>query len=69
MDLTYTEKAPYQREANNAAAPIQTAQNTFDNAEDEARKGAGLRPWPFLRRSCTPASLRRLATATGAAAD
>ncbi|MDE0343051.1 MAG: hypothetical protein OXK82_07780 [Deltaproteobacteria bacterium] len=35
-DLTDTEKAPYQREANNAAAPIQMAQNTFDEAEDEA---------------------------------
>ncbi|MCY4405337.1 MAG: hypothetical protein OXC15_03135 [Rhodospirillaceae bacterium] len=37
-DLTDTEKAPYQREANNAAAPIQTAQTAFDNAEDEATK-------------------------------
>ena len=39
-DLTDTEKAPYQREANNAAAPIQTAQTAFDNAEDEADKTA-----------------------------
>ena len=35
-DLTNDEKAPYQREANNAAAPIQTAQKTFDDAEDKA---------------------------------
>ncbi|MCY4551953.1 MAG: hypothetical protein OXC28_26770 [Defluviicoccus sp.] len=35
-DLTDTEKAPYQREANNAAAPIQTAQMAFDDAEDDA---------------------------------
>ena len=39
-DLTDDEKAPYQREANNAAAPIQTAQTAFDNAEDEAQKTA-----------------------------
>ena len=37
-DLTDTEKAPYQREANNAAAPINTAQTAFDKAEDEATK-------------------------------
>ena len=35
-DLTDDEKAPYQREANNAAAPIQMAQTAFDNAESEA---------------------------------
>ena len=35
-DLTVTEKAPYQREANNAAAPIRTAQAAFDKATDEA---------------------------------
>ena len=39
-DLTDAEKAPYQREANNAAAPIQTAQTAFENAEDEATKTA-----------------------------
>ena len=39
-DLTDDEKAPYQREANNAAAPIQTAQTAFDDAEDEAQKTA-----------------------------
>ena len=39
-DLTDDEKAPYQREANNAAAPISTAQMAFDNAEDEAEKAA-----------------------------
>ena len=38
MDLTYTEKAPYQREADNAATPIAMAQSTFDDAEDEAEK-------------------------------
>ena len=37
-DLTDTEKAPYQREAGNAAAPISTAQTAFDKAEDEATK-------------------------------
>ena len=37
-DLTETEKAPYQREADNAAAPIQMAQSTFDDAEDEDEK-------------------------------
>ena len=37
-DLTDTEKAPYQREADNAAAPINTAQMAFDNNEDEAEK-------------------------------
>ena len=37
-DLTDDEKAPYQREANNAAAPISTAQMAFDDAEDEADK-------------------------------
>ena len=37
-DLTDTEKAPYQHEADNAAAPIMTAQTAFDNAEDEAEK-------------------------------
>ena len=35
-DLTDTEKAPYQREANNAAAPIRTAQAAFDKAMNEA---------------------------------
>ena len=39
-DLTDDEKAPYQREANNAAAPIQTAQTAFDDAEDEDEKTA-----------------------------
>ena len=37
-DLTDDEKAPYQRESNNAGAPIQTAQTAFDNAEDDAEK-------------------------------
>ena len=37
-DLTDTEKAPYQHEADNAAAPIQMAQKAFDDAEDEAEK-------------------------------
>ncbi|MDE0004535.1 MAG: hypothetical protein OXQ29_17745 [Rhodospirillaceae bacterium] len=36
MDLTDTEKAPYQREADNAAAPIRMAQAAFDDATDEA---------------------------------
>ena len=36
MDLTDTEKAPYQREADNSAAPIRTAQAAFDKAMDEA---------------------------------
>ena len=35
-DLTDAEKAPYQREANNAAAPIRTAQAAFDKAMNEA---------------------------------
>ena len=35
-DLTDTEKAPYQHEADNAAAPISQAQAAFDDAEDEA---------------------------------
>ena len=35
-DLTDTEKAPYQREADNAAAPIQMAQTAFDDAEKTA---------------------------------
>ena len=35
-DLTDDEKAPYQRESDNAAAPIRTAQTAFDDAEDEA---------------------------------
>ena len=39
-DLTDTEKAPYQHEAGNAAAPISMAQNAFDDAEDEADKTA-----------------------------
>ena len=39
-DLTETEKAPYQHEADNAAAPIMTAQTAFDDAEDEAAKAA-----------------------------
>ncbi len=39
-DLTDDEKAPYQREANNAAAPISTAQMAFEEAEDEAEKAA-----------------------------
>ena len=33
-DLTDEEKAPYRREAANAAAPIQTAQTAFNNAQD-----------------------------------
>ena len=37
-DLTDDEKAPYQREADNAAMPIQMAQTAFDNAEDEDDK-------------------------------
>ena len=40
-DLTDTEKAPYQREADNAAAPITTAQNARDGADDEAEKTRG----------------------------
>jgi hypothetical protein len=39
-DLTDTEKAPYVREAANAAAPIQTAQMAFDDAEDDAEDAA-----------------------------
>ena len=39
-DLTDTEKAPYQREADNAAAPIQTAQDTFNLLTDEAEDAA-----------------------------
>ena len=35
-DLTDEEKAPYQREATNASAPIQTAQNARDDADDKA---------------------------------
>ena len=35
-DLTESEKAPYQHEADNAAAPISQAQAAFDDAEDEA---------------------------------
>ena len=35
-DLTDDEKAPYQREANNAAAPIQMAQTAKDDADNEA---------------------------------
>ena len=38
-DLTDDEKAPYQREANNAAAPIQTAQTAFNNAEGRGPEG------------------------------
>ena len=37
-DLTAAEKAPYQREADNAAAPINTAQTAFDEDEDEDAK-------------------------------
>ena len=39
-DLTDAEKAPYQHEATNAAAPINTAQMAFDAAEDEDQKAA-----------------------------
>ncbi len=39
-DLTDDEKAPYQREADNAAAPISTAQMAFDDAGDEADEAA-----------------------------
>ena len=39
-DLTADEKAPYQREATNAVAPISTAQVAFDAAKDEAGKTA-----------------------------
>ena len=39
-DLTDAEKATYVREAANAAAPIQTAQDAFDKAEDDAQKAA-----------------------------
>ena len=39
-DLTDDEKAPYQREAGNAMAPISMAQTAFDNAEDDADKAA-----------------------------
>jgi hypothetical protein len=39
-DLTEDEKAPYQREAANAAAPIETAQDAFDDAEDKADDAA-----------------------------
>ncbi len=35
-DLTDDEKAPYQREANNAAAPIQTAKDAKDDADNMA---------------------------------
>ena len=40
MDLTDAEKAPYQREANNAAAPITAAKTAVDEAEAEAEKVA-----------------------------
>ena len=39
-DLTDAEKATYVREADNAAAPINTAQMAFDAAEDEDQKAA-----------------------------
>ena len=39
-DLTETEKAPYVREAANAAAPISTAEKAFDDAEDDAEDKA-----------------------------
>ena len=39
-DLTDDEKAPYQREADNAAAPINMAQMAFDEDEDEDEKAA-----------------------------
>ncbi len=39
-DLTETEKAPYQREADNSAAPIRTAQTAFEKDEDDAQKVA-----------------------------
>ncbi len=39
-DLTDDEKAPYQREAGNAAGPIDTAQAVIDNAEDAAETEA-----------------------------
>ena len=39
-DLTDDEKAPYQREATNAAAPIQMAETAKDAADDEAEKTA-----------------------------
>ncbi len=39
-DLTDDEKAPYQREADNAAAPIQTAEKAKEDADDEAEKTA-----------------------------
>ncbi len=39
-DLTEDEKAPYEHEAGNAAAPISTAQAAFDKAEDEAENTA-----------------------------
>ena len=37
-DLTDAEKATYQREADNAAAPISTAQSSLDDAEDKAEE-------------------------------
>ncbi|MDE0050899.1 MAG: hypothetical protein OXO52_14010 [Rhodospirillales bacterium] len=39
-DLTDAEKAPYQREADNAGMPIQTAQNARDLADDDANDQA-----------------------------
>ncbi|MYA97900.1 MAG: hypothetical protein F4X91_16010 [Nitrospinae bacterium] len=41
-DLTDTEKAPYQREADNAAAPIRTAQAAFDDAEEAAENARNM---------------------------
>ncbi|MYB76788.1 MAG: hypothetical protein F4X83_06785, partial [Chloroflexi bacterium] len=38
MDLTDAEKAPYQREADNAATPIRMAQDVFDKNENENTK-------------------------------
>ncbi len=37
-DLTDDEKAPYQRDANQAAAPIQTAQTAYNTAQEEIRQ-------------------------------
>ena len=39
-DLTDDEKAPYQREATNASAPIRTAQNTVNDDKDDAKDKA-----------------------------
>ena len=39
-DLTETEKAPYEREATNAAAPINMAQSAFDDADEKAEDTA-----------------------------